>query len=114
MKISEIRDVIRGAEWLRNDYVGHTASEFRKAPVAARLQEKIAALQSLVIAPRFARDIQMRDREIQLAREMIAYWERERATPDVPAAPRHVFLGGHSCVKCGIAFGLRQQQACAA
>lgn len=115
MKIAQIRDVIRGARWLRNDYAGHTAEEFRRANVAQRLEAAIAELQSLQIAPRFTQDIDRRDEEIRYCREVIARWHAAQDTAVPVLKPGHVFIGGNNCVKCGTAFGsLGQLQPCAA
>lgn len=67
LKISEIRDIIRAARWLRNDFAGHTREEFKRAPVAARMQEKIDELQTLlvIIPARFVDDVERCREEIE-------------------------------------------------
>lgn len=114
MKIAQIRDVIRGARWLRNDYSGHTAAEFQRANVAQRLGEKIAELEALTIAPRFTREIEQRANEIRYCRDVIARWQAAQDTAVPVLKPTHAFLSGHTCVKCGTAFASRQQQPCGA
>ena len=105
MKIAQIRDVIRGAEWLNNDYKGHLPREFVKADVGPRLAAKIAELEALVIPARFVRDIQLRADVIRWCRQTIADWERERANP-TPVSTEHrcIWLGGNRCLRCGALF----------
>lgn len=106
MKITQIRSVISGAAWVRQDFGGHTREEFKRADVAGRLGEKIAALRALVIAPRFARDIERRDDEIRYCEAVIARWHAAKAEPVVDTrvctegGPRHVYLGAPACQLC--------------
>ena len=107
MKIAEIRDVIRGAEFSRNWLTGGTSEEFRKQAVGPRLREKVEALRALVIAPRFADDIEQRAREIERCEATIARWEAvQHAAPIdnrvcAEGGPRHVYIGARSCTLCG-------------
>lgn len=106
MKIGEIRDIIRGAQWTRNDLTGGTSEEFRRQRVAERLTEKIAELQALSIAARFAEDIKHRDEEIARCRQVIERWHAAQVAPPQPAPTQHkcIFLGGFSCIQCGAPF----------
>lgn len=74
MKIGEIRDVIQGARWTRNDLTGGTREEFRKQQVGPVLLAKVATLEALVIPPRFAQDEQRRAEEIEYCQRVIARW----------------------------------------
>lgn len=60
MKISKIREIIEGAQWTSLDLQGHTRQEFARRDVPSIIGSEIAALDALVIAPRFARDIERR------------------------------------------------------
>lgn len=109
MKIGEIRNVLDRSGWVRNDYAGHTAAEFKRANVGERLTKMIADLEALVIAPRFAHEVERRTHEVESCRAVIARWE---AAPDAPSykatcqegGTRHVFLGANNCRLCGNAF----------
>lgn len=112
MKISQIRDVLRFAEYCRHDYSGHTTEEFMKADVEGKLTARIAEMRALVIAPRFASDIAFRDAEIRRCEQTIQRWKDLRANPPVKSEPnprvvgahRCVFLGGFKCLTCGAPF----------
>lgn len=86
MKIAEIRQIIRAAMWVRNDLVGGTAEEFRKQAVGPRLEEKIAELRALEIAPRFAQDAQSRQEEIARCEAVIARWQAAQIPHTAAAA----------------------------
>ena len=75
MKIAQIRSTIEACNWNRNDLSGATQSEFKAMNVPAILTPHIEAVQSLVIAPRFARDIESQAWAIQCAQKAIARWK---------------------------------------
>lgn len=112
MKIAEIREAISAAAWLRNDYSGHLPPEFRKANVAERLGQKIAELQSLEIAPRFAREIKQRADEIRYCNEMIARWHEVQGKPDPVEKIHHIFLSSATCIHCGVSVEDRGDSEC--
>ncbi len=74
MTINEIRRVIQSAAWSRNDLGGATRQELMQMDVPARLGRHIAAMQALVIKPRFVQDIEDRDYEIAACGRAIARW----------------------------------------
>jgi len=75
MKIAQIRSTIEFCNWSRQDLGGSTASEFKACNVPARLNPHIEAVRALVIAPRFARDIENQAWAIECAQKAIARWE---------------------------------------
>lgn len=75
MKIAQIRRTIESCNWSRNDLSGATASEFKAMNVPARLTPHIEAVQALVIAPRFARDIEAQAWAVECAQKAIARWQ---------------------------------------
>lgn len=75
MKIAQIRDTIYSLDWNRQDLGGSTASEFKRCDVPARLNPHIDAVRALVIAPRFARDIEKQAWAIECAEKTIARWQ---------------------------------------
>lgn len=79
LSISEIRRVIDGARWLRNDLVGGTSEEFARQDVGGQLTAKIATLRALEIPARFSDDIARRAEEIEFCQRVIARWEPKRA-----------------------------------
>jgi len=85
MKIAEIRTVIRGTAWTRNDLTGGTSEEFIKQEVGPRLQAKIKQLRALEIPARFPGDIARRDEEIVYCERVIARWQAAQPTPAIPA-----------------------------
>lgn len=105
--IGSIRDVIRSAEFRRNWLTGGTSEEFRKQQVGPALAEKVAELRALVIAPRFAADIEHRDNEVERCERTIARWNEAQTAPAIDnrvcaeGGPRHVFLGSPCCTLCG-------------
>ena len=74
MKISDIRRTIESCNWSRNDLGGSTLAEFKACDVPARLNRHIEAVRALVIAPRFARDIENQAWAIECAEKTIARW----------------------------------------
>ncbi|MBK9497707.1 MAG: hypothetical protein IPO08_24990 [Xanthomonadales bacterium] len=78
MTINEIRRVIFSAEWSRTDLSGATRQELARMDVQARLGKHIAALQALVIKPRFVQDIADCDYEIAACGRAIADWQELR------------------------------------
>ena len=74
MTIAQIRATINFCNWSRNDLGGATQSEFKKIDVRARMTPHINAVRSLVIAPRFARDIENQAWAIECAEKTIARW----------------------------------------
>lgn len=60
MTISAIREVIQYAQWENLDLQGHTREEFARRNVPAVMKTHLEALDALVIAPRFARDVERR------------------------------------------------------
>lgn len=109
-RIGEIREVIRGATWTRNDLTDGTAEEFKRQKVGPRLTEKIAELQSLQIPARFADDIAQRDREIERCNAVIARWNEAQHKPVCPPKISHAFLGEPRCVKCGVPYADRSKE----
>lgn len=84
MTISAIREVIEAAQWNNLDFQGYTREEFARANVPARLVPHIAALDALVIAPRFARDVERRAQVRANCERRIAVWtERQPAAGGV-------------------------------
>ena len=74
MKIAQIRTTIEHCNWSRKDLSGSTASEFKACDVPARMTPHIEAVRALVIAPRFARDIESQAWAIECAEKVIARW----------------------------------------
>ena len=75
MKIAQIRRTIDTCNWNRTDLTGATASEFKTMNVPARLTPHIEAVQALVIAPRFARDIKAQAWAVECAQKTITRWQ---------------------------------------
>ena len=78
ISIAEIRDKIDTLRWTRDDLHGHTRDEFKRADVRARLTPKIAAVESLIIPERFAREKEKQKWEVDKAKEMIQRHESEK------------------------------------
>jgi hypothetical protein len=84
MRISEIRDIIRRANWTRHDLTGGTCDEFRRQDVGGRLAEQMEKLRALQIPARFVRDIEEREHAIDAAAKTIARWIDARAAFEAP------------------------------
>ena len=76
MKIAQIRDAIDRLNWVRMDATGGTPIENLRTNLPGRLASYIAAVESLVIAPRFYREIQRRKTALWYAEKVIAQWHR--------------------------------------
>lgn len=74
MTIAAIRTVIESAQWNNLDLQGHTREEYMRRNVPAVMGEQIAALDALVIAPRFTRDIERRETVRANCERRIARW----------------------------------------
>ena len=75
MTIKQIRDTIEFCNWSRKDLSGATQSEFKAMNVPALLTPHIEAVRGLVIAPRFARDIENQAWAIECAEKAISRWQ---------------------------------------
>lgn len=107
--IYSIRASLDLSAYLRNDYAGHTAAEFKRANVGERLARMIADLEALVIAPRFTHEVERRTHEVESCRAVIARWEAAPALDSYKrtcqeGGTRHVFLGANNCRLCGTVF----------
>ena len=76
MTIAQIRDAIETLNWVRMDATGGTPIENLRTNLPERLAPYIAAVESLVIAPRFYREIQRRKTALWYAEKVIAQWHR--------------------------------------
>lgn len=74
MRIAEIRATIDTLNWNRMDATGGTRNENQRCDLPARLAPHIAAVQALVIPPRFTRDIERQREAIEYAHRVIARW----------------------------------------
>ena len=75
MKISTIRETIDALRWNRNDSTGGTVEENRRTRLPAILAPHVAAVESLVIPPRFAKEIARRAWELEAAATVTARWQ---------------------------------------
>lgn len=75
MNIAQIRNTIEACNWNRKDLSGATQSEFKAMNVPARMTPHIEAVRALVIAPRFARDLESQAWAIECAEKAIARWK---------------------------------------
>lgn len=82
MKIAEIRAVIDGLNWTRNDLSGATSEEFKCMNVAARLAPRIAGCKALQIPARFAQDIDARRNAVERAEAMSERWAALHPDPN--------------------------------
>jgi hypothetical protein len=87
MRIDAIRLVIEAAQWSNLDLQGHTREEFMRRNVPAVMAPHIARLDALVIAPRFARDIERCATVRANCERRIAQWQagRDAALLAMPA-----------------------------
>lgn len=121
MKIGEIRRVIERAynarQWLTGSGI---IAEFVKQDVGPQLRARVEELRALVIAPRFAADIERRAEEIERCERVIARWEAYRAEGITDArdrklcmdgGPRHVYVGNDRCTLCNKAHTDRAEPA---
>ena len=74
MKIAQIRSIIDLCNWSRQDLGGATAAEFMEMDVPARLVRHIDAVRALVIAPRFARDLENQAWALVCAEKTVSRW----------------------------------------
>lgn len=88
MTIAAIRNVIEFAQYVNLDLQGHTREEFARRDVSAVVTPHIEALQALVIAPRFARDIERRDTVLANCKRRIERWNDMREAEAEAAGQR--------------------------
>lgn len=79
MKISEIRDTIRAANWSRQYNTGGTRDENRRCDLPSELLPHLAKLEDLQINSRFAIDISNRAHAIFAIGMTLARWQRNQA-----------------------------------
>ena len=75
MQIKQIRNDIQTLGWARNEFTGGTVEENKRLRLPSALAPYIAAVEALVIPPRFVKDIEARAFQLQAAADVIARWE---------------------------------------
>lgn len=78
MRIAEIRNAIRTANWNRRDATGGTREENARTNLPAILLPHVATLEALEIPLRFARDIEDRATAIAGITAVLARWNAAR------------------------------------
>lgn len=80
MKISTIRETLDSIRWTRQEFTGGTVEENRRTRLPAILAPHVTAVESLVIAPRFAKEIERRAWELEAAATVIARWQSSQSS----------------------------------
>ena len=92
MNISEIRNTIDCLNWTRNDLTGGTREEKARINLPEGLASRIAAVEALQIAPRFARDIENKESALRSAGIVIERWEENKRNAPKPEISEYMKL----------------------